>query len=136
MSPEAWMLVIGIAALAASSVVFVMTRRMIAKGNVAIKECGATIDKVGERIKSIAAERDAALKAKSEQFETWQAEATNLRRDVAALEERLGAAQRELALLRPIAAAAHALATGKNEPGEWAGLREALKPWAEREGKS
>jgi hypothetical protein len=100
-------------------------------------------------------ERDEALKAKSSQWEAWQAEATNLRADVAAL-ERLNeqmkescraltelniASRRELdlagdertllearlSLTEKVVAAAEALASGPNSPGEWAALREAIR---------
>ena len=73
------------------------------------------------------AERDAALRDKAAHFEAWQAEATNLRADVAALNTMLSQRTAEVLYLRPIASAADALAFGKAEPGEWAALREAIR---------
>lgn len=72
-------------------------------------------------------DRDEALRQKSAQFEAWQAEATNLRADVAALNTMLSQRTAEVLYLRPIASAADALAFGKAEPGEWAALREAIR---------
>ena len=59
------------------------------------------------------AERDAALRDKAATFERWQSEVNKIRA--------------ELAPLRRIADAAEALASGRNEPGEWAALREAIR---------
>lgn len=138
MSPEAW-----IAAVLAV-VAGVLWVRAGTKADWALDNWKRTCAILDE----VRAERDEALRQKASQFEAWQSESTNLRADVAALEREnaeaqrqiaelrdgqwqaftaLNKAQRELALLRPIADAAAALCDGKNLPGEFTALREAIR---------
>ena len=87
------------------------------------------------------AERDAALRDKAAQWEESQRQIAKLREEWDSLYARMRStesactqatiaemrAKDELALLRPIADAAEALASGPNSPGEWAALREAIR---------
>lgn len=140
MSPEAWIVVVGIAFVAVLAAYWHM--RGMAMQAIRVAE-------------DASAERDAALAAKASQFETWQAESQNLRADVAALERKceamktdrdrfwshldatrdrlasaesdLRAAYAELALLRPIADSAAKLLDDEKFPGEWAEVRAAIR---------
>lgn len=145
MSLTAYILLIGVAALVALTLCLVYELRSALRR---MTEAESERDRLAAAreadalsVEAFRRDRDEALKAKSAQWEAWQAEATNLRADVAALEKQIAELRNELyldgcertllearlSLAEKVVVAAEALASGPNSPGEWAALREAIR---------